>query len=313
MADAVESANRTRDAISSALGESHLPMPPTHLDAIAQYLELAESSTTAILETGADPARRDAAIRTIANYQALADTAASIPRMRAMREYLAATGLRASSEIVSPGEFRAAALETECELLAVELGPRVLTGAPRNLDALEARFHRFKWTYVQCYLSAHEKWRAKMEHLALIADDAKRYRDALGRLNQIVALGPPEGAELGDRVAELAASVVRCHLATPVAPETTPRCLSCGFILGAADPGAELDDVMERVRRGLAIKLAALSQSVIARLIREHDRDNRLEGFLKITQASQTDALVRVLDENLARYLAQVLDDNLAR
>jgi len=50
---------------------------------------------------------------------------------------------------------------------------------------------------------------------------------------------------------------------------------------------------------------------VIARLIREHDRDNRLEGFLKITQAAQTDALVRVLDEKLARYLAQVLDDNL--
>ena len=50
---------------------------------------------------------------------------------------------------------------------------------------------------------------------------------------------------------------------------------------------------------------------MIARLIREHDRDNRLEGFLKITQAAQTDALVRVLDEKLARYLAQVLDDNL--
>jgi hypothetical protein len=76
-------------------------------------------------------------------------------------------------------------------------------------------------------------------------------------------------------------------------------------------PAEELDAVMERLRRGLAIKLAALSQSVIARLIREHDRDNRLEGFLKITQAAQTDALVRVLDEKLARYLGQVLDDNL--
>jgi hypothetical protein len=313
MADAVESANRTREAISSALGESHLSIPASHRDAIAQYIELAESGATAIVETGADPARRDAALRTIANYEAIADAAASIPRMRAMREYLAATGLRASPDIGRAGESRTAALETECELLAVALGPRVLTGAPRNLDALEARFHRFKWTYVQCYLAAHEKWRAKMEHLAIVADDAKRYCDALGRLNQIAALGPAEGEQLAARVAELAASVARCELATPVAPETTPRCSSCGFILGAADPGAELDDVMERVRRGLAIKLAALSQSMIARLIREHDRDNRLEGFLKITQASQTDALVRVLDEKLARYLAQVLDDNLAR
>ena len=48
---------------------------------------------------------------------------------------------------------------------------------------------------------------------------------------------------------------------------------------------------------------------MIARLIRSHDRENRLEGFLKITQAAQTDALVRVLDEGLAKYLARVLEE----
>ena len=37
----------------------------------------------------------------------------------------------------------------------------------------------------------------------------------------------------------------------------------------------------------------------------------RFEGVLKIIQASQTEALVQVLDERLARYLAQLLDDNL--
>ncbi len=66
---------------------------------------------------------------------------------------------------------------------------------------------------------------------------------------------------------------------------------------------------MDAIRRALEIKLAALSQSMIARLIRNHDKEHRLEGFLKITQAAQTDALVRVLDENLARYLAQVLEE----
>ncbi len=313
LAQALESANRTREMISAALGESNLQMPAAHRNAIAQYIELAESGTAAMLETIADPSRRDTALQVIANYDALADTAAAIPRMRAMREYLAATGLYAWSEVGRPSESAVAALETECELLAVELGPRVLTRAPRSLDALEARFQRFKWTYVQCYLSAHEKWRAKMERLALLAADASRYRDALGRLNKIVALGPPEGDGLSARVTELTASVVRCELAGSLAPETTPRCSSCGFILGAAGKGAELDDVMELLKRGLAVKLGALSQSMIARLIREHDRDNRLEGFLRITQASQTDALVRVLDENLARYLAQVLDDNLKR
>jgi hypothetical protein len=311
LAGAVEAANHTREMIREALGESNLQMPAPHLDTIARYIELAESGTTAILETGADPTRCYNALQVITSYELIADTAASIPRMRAMREYLAATGLRASSDMDGSRESRTAALENECELLAVVLGPRVLTSAPRNLDVLEARFQKFKWTYVHCYLSAHEVRREKMEHLSLILNDAKRYCEALGRLNEIVLLGPPEGEELAARVAELAPSVVRCALPGSVAPETTPRCSSCGFILGSVGPGAELDDVMERLKRALSIKLAALSQRMIERLIREHDRDDRLEGFLKITQASQTDALVRVLDEKFACYLAQVLDDNL--
>src|SRR5208282_1131962 len=121
---------------------------------------------------------------------------------------------------------------------------------------------------------------------------------------------PPEGEHLLARVAELSARLVRCELKDAVAPETTPRCTSCGFQLGAASPQAELEDAMEGIRRALEIKLAALSHTMIARLIHNHDREHRLEGFLKITQAAQTDALVRVLDEKLARYLAQVLDEN---
>ena len=201
-------------------------------------------------------------------------------------------------------------METECELLQVELGPRILTGPPRNLDALEARFQKFKWTYVQCYLSAHARWREKMERLALVAADARRYFDALARLNAIAALGRPEGAHLGALVADASARVVRCELGDAIAPETMPRCSSCGFQLGASSPQAELEDAMDGIRRALEIKLAALSQSMIARLIRNHDKEHRLEGFLKITQAAQTDALVRVLDEKLARYLAQVLEDD---
>jgi len=45
------------------------------------------------------------------------------------------------------------------------------------------------------------------------------------------------------------------------------------------------------------------------RLIRHHDSGHRLDGFLKITQAAQTDALVRVLDDNLARFLGRLLDE----
>ena len=278
MAEAVEAAIGTRIVLEAALEEANLEMPAATRTAIAAACE-------------------------------------SIPRMRSMREFLTATGLRAApgeagSLESGARESAVVSLETECELLRVELGPRILTGPPRSLDALEARFQKFKWTYVQCYLSAHARWRVKMERLELVAGDARRYFDALTRLNAIAALGPPEGEHLGARVAELGARVVRCELKDAIAPETTPRCSSCGFQLGAAPPQAELEEAMEGIRRALEIKLAALSQSMIARLIRIHDREHRLEGFLKITQAAQTDALVRVLDEKLARYLAQVLDEN---
>ena len=289
-------------------------MPAANRAAIAKYIALAESGAAAMLEAAADRAYFASAIQIAGAYQSLAAAAAAIPRMRAMREFLRATGLRAAPDeacLLENGarESAVVSLETECELLAVELGPRILTGPPRNLDALEARFQKFKWTYVQCYLSAHARWREKMERLALVAEDARRHFDALARLNAIAALGPPQGTHLGPRVAELSARVVRCELRDAIAPEITPRCSSCGFLLGASSPQAGLEDAMEGIRRALEIKLAALSQSMIARLIRIHDREHRLEGFLKITQAAQTDALVRVLDEKLARCLAQVLEE----
>ncbi len=314
MALAVEGAVRTREVLASALREANLEMPAANSAAIADYIALAESGAAAMLAAAADRSYLATAIQIAGAYEILAAAAESIPRMRAMREYLAATGLRAAPDEAHIGENsgqRSAivSLETECELLRVELGPRILTRPPRSLDALEARFQKFKWTYVQCYLSAHARWREKMERLALVADDAHRYFAALARLNAIAALGHPEGAQLGVRVADASARVVRCELGDAIAPETMPRCSSCGFQLGAASPQAELEEAMEGIRRALEIKLAALSQNMIARLIRNHDREHRLEGFLKITQAAQTDALVRVLDEKLARYLTQVLED----
>jgi len=80
-------------------------------------------------------------------------------------------------------------------------------------------------------------------------------------------------------------------------------------VLGAAQPIGELGEVFEDVRRALKAKLTALSHDAIARLIVLHDRGHRLDGFLKITQAAHTDALVRVLDDNLARYLGRLLDE----
>ena len=88
-----------------------------------------------------------------------------------------------------------------------------------------------------------------------------------------------------------------------------PRCTRCGFVLGGSLPASELSEVFEEIRRALRTKLSALSRDATARLIRQHDSGHRLNGFLKIIQAAHTDALVRVLDDNLARYLGRLLDE----
>ncbi|MDO8432418.1 MAG: hypothetical protein Q7S58_08430 [Candidatus Binatus sp.] len=306
---AIERANRTVAALSGALAEFHLDLPPAHQHAIASFVAVAESGAAGLAAMSKDPAQRESAQKVCEAYEALADAAEAVPRIRSMRTFLADTGLRADSPDITWQDGSTAALETECELLIAELGPRLITGAIRNLSSVEARFHKFKWTYVQRYQAEHEKWRIEMDRLTPIAEDARRYSKALRLLDAIAALGPAEGAQFEERTAEIAARVVPCDPRHKPAPEASPLCVSCGFRLGAHSPREELADATDRLRRALGLKLDALSQKVIARLIRQYDKQHRLDGFLKIIQASQTDALVRLLDENLASYLAGILDE----
>jgi hypothetical protein len=311
MTVAVESATRTRNVLSDVLADAHIELDAQQSRIISDYISFAERGAENLLSAATDQNRRSIIVETIASYERLAGAGEVAPRLRMMREYLDRTGLKISHEVEPSKDSQVSALETECQLLRVELEPRILLGALKKLDALEARFQKFKWTYVQYYLGAHEQWRLEMNRLALLVSDLRRHSDALSRLNAIVALGPPEGAGLGARVSEAAARVVRCDLNGPLQPEVAPLCSSCGYVLGTISPRAELSDLVEQIEHALSIKLGTLSQGAIARIIREHDREHRLEGFLKITQAAQTDALTRVLDERLARYLAQLLDEGL--
>ena len=93
MALAVEGAVRTREVLSSALREANLEMPAANSMAIEKFIALAESGAVAMLEAAADRSYLASAIQIAGAYEVLAAAAESIPRMRAMREYLAATGL----------------------------------------------------------------------------------------------------------------------------------------------------------------------------------------------------------------------------
>ncbi len=318
MTRAVEAAHRTGATLEAAHREMRAELKPEHRRTLDDFIALAGAGAGALIEQAAEPQARAQAERVIAAYEALAAAAAAAPRMHAMREYLRATALMPdiagsiAGDIVgndSAVDKAVAAVQVECQLLLAALETGVLRWEPRGLDALEIRFQKFKWNYIEMYQAAHERWRRDTGRMAVELADARAHFGALGRLNAIAALGAPAGGALGTRIEELGRQVARCAPDSPIVLDLVPRCPRCGFVLGTALPASELDDVFEEMKRALRTKLAALSHDAIARLIRQHDRGHRLDGFLKITQAAQTDALVRVLDDNLARYLGRLLDE----
>jgi hypothetical protein len=313
MAAALEDACRNRETLAAAIDGGSANLSPAQQQAFAGFIELAENGPAALFEVGADPVRRAAALATVAAYQVLATVAGAVPRLGLMRDYLQATNLSEGFVDDDGGAVRddsVEALERECLLLMPRMSPAALAGAGHHLDALEDRFQRFKWTYVAQYRSAHEHWRLELERLAPVAAAARRHLDALHRLNAIAALGAPAGAEIAEELAALDRDLRPCGRADALAPEVAPCCSHCGFRLGARSPRDRLNDLYDRARRALEVKLTALSRRAIARLIRQHDLNHRLEGFLKIIQAAHTDTLVSVLDDQLAGYLGRLLDEN---
>lgn len=308
MRAALEEVHRVGAALESVEREAHGALAPKYRQRLDDFGALAAGGARALVELGADPERRAHTIDTVAAYEDLAIAAAAAARMRVMREYLRATGLRPDfvREAAYP-DTAVAPLVVECQLLLAALEAGVLPDAQSRFEALEARFEKFKWTYVAAYRAEHDRWRRDSERLAVELEDAREHFASLVRLNRIAALGAPSGAELGVKIAQLEGEIGRCG-GGPIGPEAA-RCARCGFVLGAQLPERGLGEVLDQIRRALRTKLAVLSQGAIARLIRLHDQGHRLEGFLKITQAANTGALVRVLDDRLAAYLGHLLQE----
>jgi len=306
MANALEAARQTVYTLGPVFAAVSDGPSPERQTVLPGYIALASAGPAALLEAAADPAKCNDALKTIAVYEGLAGAAAAAPRIRAMHDYLQATGLKWTCQEDSGKSKKLAALESECQLLASRTTPAVLLDESRNLQAMQARFQQFRWSYAQEYRAAHEQWRQEMDKLKSIAKDARRHLDALHRLNSIAALGAPVGEDLEAPLKDIESRISPCDFAGPLAPEVSPRCPRCGFTLGTRSPAGELKSLFKRIRDALEQRLLALSHSVIVRLIRQHDHGHRLEGFLDIIQAAQTDALVGVLDDDLAAYLARM-------
>jgi hypothetical protein len=146
-----------------------------------------------------------------------------------------------------------------------------------------------------------------LKKIGLVIEEGEKYRRALGCLQAIPRF--QSGLDLCAELDQLSKMIPRCRLQGRLAPEITPICPSCGFVIGTRSPRERLSDITAGLKRILEGKLAELSQQVIRRLLRHHGKGHRLEGFLKMTQAAQAGALIDMIDDELVAYLAKLLDE----
>ena len=75
---------------------------------------------------------REVALKLVADYEAMAVVAMAAPRLRAMREYLDASGLAVSFDGNPTLDRAIGAVETECQLLKAAVAPVALLNAARK-------------------------------------------------------------------------------------------------------------------------------------------------------------------------------------
>jgi Family of unknown function (DUF6079) len=273
---------------------------------IDAFVELAQSGARALAERGADGNHFSQAQAVVAAFQDMVAAAACVPALLMMKEYLGQTRLE-SDQVDRREAPEVLALAAERSLFEAELGAR----APysRTRDSLRARFEKFKWTYIEYYRAAHERWRVEMEKASVSLIEIERCLQALIRLDSIPALGPPLAAQFRPQVHEALGRVKICSLEGPFDAYAAAICPQCGYVLGTASPGPASAELLQKIQSAVREKLTMLSRGAIARLIKKYDHAHRLDGFLKITQAAQTEALAAVLDDQLTAYLARLLQE----
>ncbi len=303
LANLSEEVNATADTLESFAIACGARLDDGVRRVLDTLLELLGGGARGLLERSA---RKETAaiLQSLAAYRELAAAGAFVPSLIAMKEYLERT--RLDPERVDFRHFpEAGNLAAERRLLEAEFGPQAPYSKAR--ESLQARFERFKWNYIEQYRSAHENWRAEMEKVSELAIDIQRSLDALLRLDTIPALGAPAGAPFTTRAAQAREQIKVCRLEGTFSAHAIPICPECGYVLATNSPAPDLTQLLDKITRALNEKLTALSRDAIARLIRKYDHSHRLDGFLKITQAAQTQTLARVLDDDLTAYIARLL------
>jgi hypothetical protein len=189
-----------------------------------------------------------------------------------------------------------------------QLSFAVLVAEGHRWSAVRAAFDRFRGGYRKAYLEYHRQyWREALRLHAQLMDFAPRTY-ALRRLNTLTELGPSMGEEAIVRYEELPGSIGACTLALRQELELSQeaRCPACGIALGQEPPWQEAEEVQHLLDKALGQQLQRLSSKAVRRVLVQSG-EARIQEFLQVVQASQTQSLAQVLDDELLGFLRRFL------
>jgi hypothetical protein len=189
-----------------------------------------------------------------------------------------------------------------------QLSFAVLVAEGHRWSGIRAVFDRFRCGYRKAYLEHHRQyWREALRLHAQLMDFApKTY--ALRRLNTLTELGPSMGEEAIARYEELPGRIGACALALRQELELSQeaRCPACGIALGEEPPWQEAEEVQHLLEKALSQQLQRLSSKAVRRVLVQSG-EARIVEFLQVVQASQTQSLAHVLDDELLGFLRRFL------
>jgi hypothetical protein len=189
-----------------------------------------------------------------------------------------------------------------------QLSFAVLVAEGHRWSGIRATFDRFRGRYRAAYLEHHRQyWREALRlHAQLMDFAAKTY--ALRRLNTLTELGPPMGEEAVARYEELPGRIGACALALRQELELSQeaRCPACGIALGEEPPWQEAEEVQHLLEKALSQQLRRLSSKAVRRVLLQSG-EARMQEFLQVVQASQTQSLAQILDDELLGFLRRFL------
>jgi hypothetical protein len=228
-------------------------------------------------------------------YKSLMDFVCAAPRLRNMRKYIGETGLL-FIDMEEAKDHRLAALVNECKLVMASLSLTLFSQEGFDVQLLQERFEKFRWSYIDRYRAAHIQRRTDIKRFTEVVEEAELLLAALKRLDPFPWFGGETSDPLAHQLRSFSDLVLVCDVERLASLDVSPRCPNCNFLLASSLPFETASHFLRYVKRALKSKLAVLLKKASARLVQVKGEANQLEALIRLAQ-SGPEALDQGFDE----------------